>query len=188
MWRGPAQSLQFLDSGTSNRSVRGAPNLRFSRLGCAAWSSDTSTGEQPTLCLPECVRYRSSPCRAHARSVSRRCSTRSPVDTQPPSSTSTCRTFDARASGLEVSTASAYVTLLENLFLIHRLPAWGRTLRARATALPKLHLVDSGLAARLLRITSQRLGRLDPATLTEFGHLLETFVGRRTAQASLVDR
>ena len=43
-----------------------------------------------------------------------------------------------------MSTASAYVTLLENLFLIHRLPAWGRTLRARATALPKLHLVDSG--------------------------------------------
>jgi predicted AAA+ superfamily ATPase len=97
-------------------------------------------------------------------------------------------TAAARASALKVSTASTYVTLLENLFLIHRLPAWGRTLRARATALPKLHLVDSGLAARLLRITPQRLGRLDPATLTEFGHLLETFVvGELLKQASWTD-
>ena len=43
-------------------------------------------------------------------------------------------TAAAKATNLEVSTASSYVTLLENLFLIHRLPAWGRTLRARATA------------------------------------------------------
>jgi predicted AAA+ superfamily ATPase len=97
-------------------------------------------------------------------------------------------TAAARASALEVSTASTYVTLLEDLFLIHRLPAWGRTLRARAAALPKLHLVDSGLAARLLRVTPQRLGRLDPATLTEFGHLLETFVvGELLKQASWTD-
>ena len=41
---------------------------------------------------------------------------------------------------------------------------------------PKVHVVDSGVAARLLRLTPERLARLDPASLTEFGHILETFV------------
>ncbi len=91
----------------------------------------------------------------------------------------------ARAVGLDVTTASSYVTLLEHLFLLHRLPAWGRTLRARAAASPKIHITDSGLAARLLRITPDRLARLDPASLTEFGHLLESFVvGELLKQAS----
>ena len=97
-------------------------------------------------------------------------------------------TAAAESVGLQVSTASSYVTLLENLFLIHRLPAWGRTLRSRATAHPKVHVVDSGLAARLLRITPERLTRSDPAALTEFGHLLETFVvGELLKQASWSD-
>ena len=37
-------------------------------------------------------------------------------------------------------------------------------------------MVDSGLAARLLRGSPDRLAALDPAAQTEFGHLLETFV------------
>lgn len=87
--------------------------------------------------------------------------------------------------GLDRTTANSYVTLLEDLFLIHRLPAWGRTLRARSTALPKVHLVDSGLAARLLRLSPAKLAQLDPASLTEFGHLLETFaIGELLKQAS----
>lgn len=85
-------------------------------------------------------------------------------------------TAAARAVGLDVTTAASYVTLLEQLFLLHRLPAWGRTLRARAAATPKIHVTDSGLAARLLRVTPARLARLDPASLTELGHLLESFV------------
>ena len=93
-----------------------------------------------------------------------------------------------RDVGLETATADAYVKLLEDLFLVQRLPAWGRTLRARAAATPKIHVVDSGLAARLLRLTPARLARLDPATLVDFGHLLETFVvGELLKQASWSD-
>lgn len=82
----------------------------------------------------------------------------------------------ARQAGVEPSTAESYTKLLEAAFLIHRLPAWGRTLRARVTATPKVHLVDAGLAARLLHLTPEKLGRRQPAALTELGHLLETFV------------
>ena len=90
-----------------------------------------------------------------------------------------------RAVGLEPRTAETYTRLLEDLFLVRRLEAWGRTLRARAAASPKIHVLDSGLAARLLGINSRRLARLDRAAMTEFGHLLETFaVGELLKQAS----
>jgi predicted AAA+ superfamily ATPase len=41
--------------------------------------------------------------------------------------------------------------------------------------MPKVHLVDSGLAAYLLGINDSRLAARDPGTLTEFGHVVETF-------------
>ncbi len=77
--------------------------------------------------------------------------------------------------GLPPATANVYTKLLEAVFLVHRLPAWGKTLRSRAVASPKLHVVDSGLAARLLRLTPRRLESKDPTALEQFGHLLETF-------------
>ena len=93
-----------------------------------------------------------------------------------------------RAAGLQPKTAEAYTKLLEDLFLIRRVGAGGRTLRARAAAHPKVHVLDSGLAARLMGVTPQRLSRLDPAALSEFGHLLETFVvGELHKQASWND-
>lgn len=92
------------------------------------------------------------------------------------------------ATGLKARTAENYTKLLEALFLVHRLPAWGRTLRARAAAMPKLHVVDSGLAARLLRLTPERLASHDPAARQQFGHLLETFVaGEVLKQVSWMD-
>ena len=92
------------------------------------------------------------------------------------------------AVGLEQRTADNYVRLLEALFLVRKLPAWGRTLRARATKAPKLHLVDSGLAAHLMGVSARKLERRDPAAIVEFGHLLETFVvGELLKQASWRD-
>jgi len=94
------------------------------------------------------------------------------------------------AQSLKVSerTADSYLRLLEAVFLIHRLPAWGTTLGSRAAARPKIHVVDSGVAARLLRLTPEKLTRRDPTALTELGHLLETFVvGELMKQASWLD-
>lgn len=91
----------------------------------------------------------------------------------------------SEAIGVARATAEGHLRLLEDLFLVVRLPAWGKTLRSRVSAKPKIHLVDTGLAARLLRMTPPKLAGLDPATLTDFGHLLETFVvGELRKQAS----
>ena len=94
----------------------------------------------------------------------------------------------AEAIGVDRKTAESYLRLLEDLFLVVRLPAWGKTLRSRVSARPKAHVVDSGLAARLLRLTPSKLAGLDPTALTEFGNLLETFVvGEVRKQASWLD-
>lgn len=77
--------------------------------------------------------------------------------------------------GIDKSMSADYVQLLEAVFLLHRLEAYGRTLSTRVRQLPKAHIVDSGLAASLLGVTQERLSRRDPAALTEFGHVVETF-------------
>lgn len=87
--------------------------------------------------------------------------------------------------GLRLPTIESYVRLLEAVFVLYRLPAWGTTLRRRAASRPKIHMVDSGLAAHLLGADAETLGRLDPAALSQFGHVLETFcVGELLKQLS----
>lgn len=94
----------------------------------------------------------------------------------------------AESVGMERKTAESYLRLLEDLFLVVRLPAWGKTLRSRVNARPKVHVVDSGLAARLLRLTPAKLASFDPAALTDLGNLLETFVvGEIRKQASWLE-
>lgn len=90
--------------------------------------------------------------------------------------------------GLEKSTTENYIKLLEAVFLIYRLPAWGTTLGSRIARHPKVHLVDSGVMAWLLNLTPQKIAQAAPAVLTEYGHLLETFaVGEILKQASWSD-
>lgn len=90
-----------------------------------------------------------------------------------------------QAVGLESSTANRYATLLKTAFMIQRLPAWGTTLGKRIAAYPKVHVIDSGLAGWLLGLSAAKISSRDPAVLTEFGHLVETFaVGEILKQVS----
>jgi len=94
----------------------------------------------------------------------------------------------AEAVGVDERTARDYVRLLEAVFMVHLLPGWDRTLTKRTTVRPKVHLVDSAVAARLLRLTPDKLARRDAASLTQFGYLLETFVvGELLKEASWTD-
>ena len=69
-------------------------------------------------------------------------------------------------------TVARYMSLLEEVFLIKRIPGWSRNLGTRATLAPKLFFVDSGIAARLLALDAHALRR--PGA--PFGPLLEGFV------------
>ena len=81
----------------------------------------------------------------------------------------------ADAVGLDADIVSDYIGLLEAVFLVHRLDAFGQSITKRATRTPKIHAVDTGLAAYLLGVTKQKLDARTPTTLTQFGHLVETF-------------
>lgn len=90
--------------------------------------------------------------------------------------------------GIAHDTARGYIHLLEALFLVSTLPAWRTTALARSVATPKIHVVDSGIGAHLLNISRAKLDRLDPSAMTEFGHLLESFVVQELLrQASWLD-
>ena len=74
--------------------------------------------------------------------------------------------------GLHRATVDHYIAVLERLFLVRRLPAWHRNPAKRLIRTPKVHLLDSGLAATLADLTAYDwLGRRD-----RMGHLLASFV------------
>lgn len=69
-------------------------------------------------------------------------------------------------------TVGEYLTLLENIFLMERLPPWHSNQTSRLIKSPKLHMGDTGLACSLLGLTADVL-KLERSRL---GPLLETFV------------
>ena len=74
--------------------------------------------------------------------------------------------------GLHRETVDHYVAVLERLFLVRRLPAWNRNPAKRLVKAPKVHLLDSGLAATLAGLSeADWLRRRE-----RMGHLLESFV------------
>ena len=94
----------------------------------------------------------------------------------------------AEAVGMEKSSAENYLRLLEAVFLVQRLPAWGTTLGPRVARQPKVHLVDAGVMAWLLGLTPEKIAQGDPSVLTDYGHLVETFaVGEILKQVSWWD-
>ena len=74
--------------------------------------------------------------------------------------------------GLNRLTAGKYLALLEQLFLVERIPAWHAAEATRLVKTPKLHAVDTGLMCAVRGINRRRLLG-NPADL---GALLETFV------------
>ena len=69
-------------------------------------------------------------------------------------------------------TIEKYLTVLERLFLIRRLPSWQKNHANRLIKAPKIHLVDSGLSATLADLDEDSW-RDDRSRM---GHLLESFV------------
>ncbi|WP_280254723.1 ATP-binding protein [Nocardia wallacei] len=78
----------------------------------------------------------------------------------------------SRELGLSATTTTRYLALLEEVFLIKRIPPWSRNVSTRATAIPKVTFVDSGVAAN--EIGSDARSLLRPGG--QFGPLLEGFV------------
>ena len=91
------------------------------------------------------------------------------------SASQTARLFNLAnlAAPFQVSrpTVGDYITLLERLFLLERLPPWHSNRLSRLIKTPKLHFGDTGLAAALLGVDIAALVA-DRALL---GQLLETF-------------
>ena len=81
-------------------------------------------------------------------------------------------TETAKALGHTRATVEKYLSILEKLYLLRRLPPWHRNVQKRLVKSPKIHVSDSGLAAALSGITEgmwmDDRGR--------FGHLLESFI------------
>jgi uncharacterized protein len=81
---------------------------------------------------------------------------------------------NALSNDLQVSerTVHRYLSLLEEVFLIKRIPAWSRNVSSRAIGTRKVAFVDSGVAGNLLDADARSL--LRPGG--PFGPLLEGFV------------
>ena len=78
----------------------------------------------------------------------------------------------SRELGLHRSTVREYIAVLERLFLVRRLAPWHRNVGKRLVRTPKMHLVDSGLAATLAGLRPEDwIAKRD-----RMGHLLESFV------------
>jgi hypothetical protein len=75
-------------------------------------------------------------------------------------------------------TVRRYLGLLEEVFLIKRIPAWSRNLGTRATGTVKVAMVDSGIAANLMGMNARRLRQ----PTSPLGSLLEGFVAMEIAR------
>jgi len=74
--------------------------------------------------------------------------------------------------GLDGKTASRYVGVFEQMYLLERIDVWARNRLNRVVKTPKLQFVDSGLLATLLDLTAEEVQQ----DRTRFGKVLETFV------------
>jgi predicted AAA+ superfamily ATPase len=81
----------------------------------------------------------------------------------------------ATESDIPETSIQGYLSLVESLYLVHLLPAWGGNLTQRLVGRPKIALLDTGLAARLNNVSP---AAMEPAAVgaNHAGALIETFV------------
>ena len=79
----------------------------------------------------------------------------------------------ANTFGLSHDTVRDYLGLFETIYTHFLLPAWSTNLSSRASRRPKLHAVDTGLAAAVVGIDAQSLTQPENSSA---GPLLESFV------------
>ena len=85
---------------------------------------------------------------------------------------------------LRRETVEHYLAVCERLYLVRRLPPWHRNQASRLIKSPKVHLLDSGLAATLTGLAAADWN----TQRDRFGHLLESFVVQQLmAQAGWTD-
>jgi predicted AAA+ superfamily ATPase len=80
--------------------------------------------------------------------------------------------------GIPRTSLDRYLTLLEHVFLVRRLPAWHTSLVKQITKAPKLLLSDSAVLAHLMQADRRRLGE-DNSLL---GAVVECFAGMELAK------
>lgn len=78
----------------------------------------------------------------------------------------------AADGGMDYRAAERIEGLLEDLSIVLRVPAWHTKRLKRLTLTPKIHITDAGMAAYLLQVGADELGR-SPALI---GPLFESFV------------
>ena len=161
----------------------GFPVSQTERLGARLIDKIVAGGFPPALARPTARRqanwyrdYIETLIQRDVRSVSRIRSLDALPRLLSAAASQTAQLFNlsSLASPFELTrpTIGTYVTLLERLFLVERLPAWHSNRLKRLVRRPKFHLIDTGIAAALIGA--------DTATLTAdrplLGRLLETFV------------
>jgi uncharacterized protein len=82
------------------------------------------------------------------------------------------------SSGIPRTSLDRYLTLLEHVFLLYRLPAWHTNRIKQIAKAPKLLLCDSALLTHLLQTDRERLS--DDDSLLRV--VLESFVGMELAK------
>jgi predicted AAA+ superfamily ATPase len=85
--------------------------------------------------------------------------------------------------GLATKTVDKYLGILEKLFLVQRLPAWSRNELSRLVKTPKLHFLDAGLQATLVRLGPD----LVLAQRERWGTTLETWAHAELRKALTLD-
>jgi len=90
----------------------------------------------------------------------------------------------AKLLGIRRETVENHLAALERLFLVRRLAAWHPNDARRLVKAPKIHLVDSGLAATLTDLSTEDW----VPNRQRFGHVLESFVLQQlVAQAGWIE-